>query len=413
MALIVPLGSKVQDLTPKPLPKEFEASVNGAAVTQTDKNLYLFTDDSRLCSLIGNGCFAMNDPGAVPYYEVTIKDFDPDRSTVAIGFGDKNFVDLPGCVKNSYGWHFKRGISKLFNSSVIELQGLTSRPWGNNPLSPGDTIGCGVMYDSFNSRYFVYTKNGQFVGFSGIRVHTGMDLYPAIGLTHRAIIEANFGEKPFLWDASIIKASATPGPDQLTPSGNGYMEELPDEILQLIINATVHGTRDISLRFSRLSKRFRNAANTNEVWKNLFLRRWPSQNPNLKLKSWRSLYRARVELKRQGRKLRPIENCEFQFQCPMVIERLAPLKVGPNEKGGEILSDGFPDFSAYQTINPFKEHKSFHCSKCEKDVYAVQTQDQLDQHVSLGHCVAVARKDESYLIGIIDPTDNYWDQDYY
>jgi hypothetical protein len=412
MALIVPRGSVVQDLTPKPHPKEFRASLNESAVSQTDKNVYLYSDESRICSLIGNGCFAMNDPGAVPYYEVKVLDFDTDRSTVAIGFGDKAFIDLPGCVKNSYGWHFKRGISKLFNSSVIELQGLTSKPWGNNPIVPGDTIGCGVMYDSYNSRYIIFTKNGNFVGFTNIRIHAGMDLYPAIGLTFRAIIEANFGEKPFLWDAAKIKASATPGPDQLTPSGNGYMEELPLELLQVIINASVHRAHDISLRFARISKKLRNAADTNEVWRTLFLKRWPNQNRNLKLKSWRSLYKARVELRRKGRQLRPIENCEFQFQCPMVIERLAPVRVGPNEKGGEILADGFPEFSAYHTLNPYKVHKSFHCSKCDKEVYTVQTEEQLEQHTSLGHCVAVAHKSESFLIGIIDPNDKFWDNDY-
>jgi hypothetical protein len=53
------------------------------------------------------------------------------------------------------------------------------------------------------------------------------------------------------------------------------------------------------------------------------------------------------------------ENCDFGYKCPLMISQL------------EYTSD---------TIR--------HCNKCEKDVFVVQSIEQLRQYVQLGRCVA-------------------------
>jgi hypothetical protein len=158
------------------------------------------------------------------------------------------------------------------------------------------------MYNSFNQRFIFFTRNGVMVGFTSIPVRPGMELYPAVSLVfkyfnylifnsypsvwkaffenqeltlpqrcffltrplYRGTLNANFGEKPFLWDISRIKASSKPGPEQLTPTGNGYLEEAPLEIIKLIINAFARHTRDIST-MTLISKNFNTALDANEA----------------------------------------------------------------------------------------------------------------------------------------------------
>jgi hypothetical protein len=82
----------------------------------------------RVCPLLGDGFFSMNDPGISPYYEITVRDFDPELSVVAIGFGDKTFDDLPGCHPYSYSFAAatKRPVdTRRINLSIRTLKGKT------------------------------------------------------------------------------------------------------------------------------------------------------------------------------------------------------------------------------------------------------------------------------------------------
>jgi len=70
----------------------------------------------------------------------------------------------------------------------------------------------------------------------------------------------------------------------------------------------------------------------------------------------------------------PIENCEFEFKCPYVSEELDTDLIAC----GEAL-----------------------CSRCEKTVYKVSDQQELEDHVSVGHCVAFVRHRKVVMKGIV------------
>lgn len=57
-----------------------------------------------------------------------------------------------------------------------------------------------------------------------------------------------------------------------------------------------------------------------------------------------------------------VENCAFNFKCPMLLENL------PQDPNNE---------------------KLHYCNKCEKNVYVVENVETLRQYVTLGRCVAM------------------------
>lgn len=114
---------------------------------------------------------------------------------------------LPGWEKNSYGYHADDGC--VFSSSA------TGQSYGPT-FTTGDVVGCGL---NLILRSIFFTKNGINLGTaisdlpvnnSLIWSHTynawfcvqgNLPLYPALGLqTPGEVVEANFGESPFLFD---------------------------------------------------------------------------------------------------------------------------------------------------------------------------------------------------------------------
>ena len=70
------------------------------------------------------------------------------------------------------------------------------------PFGPGDTIGCGLEY---NSRKIFFVKNGQFLGYAfdgkSVRKEDVEDgLWPTVGVDTECPIFMNFGERPFVFD---------------------------------------------------------------------------------------------------------------------------------------------------------------------------------------------------------------------
>jgi hypothetical protein len=329
--------------------------------------------DDKLTSILANHPFPMNLDKVIPYYEVKIKAMSGKNSVVAVGFSDDLLPrdNLPGWFQNSYGWHSDDG--GLFNPDAF---GKESMDWGKGTFGVGDTIGCGVMNDSFNARLIFYTRNGNFVGFTPFRAHTGANLYPAVGI-EGASISVNFGATPFEWDpTSAISQSRRP--QGITSDGRSTMDDVPHEILRIILFDTVEEPHDLTLRLSFVSKRFNEIANDNEIWKKMFLKTWADQNPNLKLKSWKNLYKARKELmKKSESAIHPIENCSFEFKCPIALENIEAAGDGVCFDYGQLPS-------------------TIHCSNCNQDVYTVTHKSQMDQYVSLGRCVSIYVERRNY-----------------
>jgi hypothetical protein len=93
-------------------------------------------------------------------------------ASVSVGFGDKMFPKqgyMPGgAIQNSFGYLSSKGC--LFARSTMTLQAET--------FGAGNTVGCGIMTDSFNQRRLFWTKDGKMVGMIDSRLADGMDFVP-------------------------------------------------------------------------------------------------------------------------------------------------------------------------------------------------------------------------------------------
>lgn len=233
----------------------------------------------------------------------------------------------------------------------------------------GDTIGCGLMIDSFNRRVLFYTLNGQFVGFFQPLFEVPMSalVVPCISSDAKAEITPSFISS-FKWNGSEYKFYKP-------PSDDAAINSLPNEILETIIRYSATFPAQAALNLTRVNRKWRTIADSNNVWRPLFLKRWDTQNPELKAKSWKKLYRNRQKLS-PGTSTGPtfasasspssppfIDNCAFDFGCPMKWESLTvDDKLGPNER---------------------------RCNHCKSSVYKVSTKAELMRHVALGRCVTL------------------------
>src|SRR5690349_10963922 len=66
----------------------------------------------------------------------------------------------------------------------------------------------------------------------------------------------------------------------------------------------------------------------------------------------------------------PIENCQFEFKCPMMWENLTHLQERIDRK------------TMTKTITKY-------CDQCKRKVFYCATQEELVSHAKQGHCVAI------------------------
>uniref|UniRef100_A0A914L630 B30.2/SPRY domain-containing protein n=1 Tax=Meloidogyne incognita TaxID=6306 RepID=A0A914L630_MELIC len=127
----------------------------------------------------------------VYYFEITVVSKGQD-GFMGIGLSEKNVSlnRLPGWDPISYGYHGDDG--NFFSSSG---KGVEYGP----TFTTGDVIGCGL---NFVTRQLFFTKNGQHLGVANaLSIPLNNDLFPTIGMqTADEMIDANFGQKPFLFD---------------------------------------------------------------------------------------------------------------------------------------------------------------------------------------------------------------------
>jgi hypothetical protein len=117
-------------------------------------------------------------------------------------------------MQNSFGWQSngKTGWNKTVDRLV-------------SSFGKGDTIGCGIAFNSYNQRKVFLTLNGKSLGFINKTVAKGTDCFPSLGFLGQNIkVRFNFGESDFSWDI------------QQWPRHQKrcYMDSLPTETIQLI-----------------------------------------------------------------------------------------------------------------------------------------------------------------------------------
>jgi hypothetical protein len=331
-----------------------------AKVLQIHQGRYTLNATASNCptkmSVITGKCWDLKEieqkPAPAAYFEVKFHSFD-ELKRVGIGIGNQIFVqhDLLGFQQNSFAWYNNNQI--CYNSPRNQEDTFTR-------FRPGDTVGAGILYDSFNTRLLYFTKNGKFVASYPAAIPKAMDCFP--GVTFSKNSDVSFSVNfigPFAFDTSTIL--------DYRHDKNCYIDQLPSEILAVILSQSIAGQLSSLKQQQSVCRSWSQLlANDNSVWSRIFLERWPHQNPNLKIKSWKKFYADRAKAVRGQAEYNtiPIENCVFQFQCPLVWSMLEPVS---------------------------NEATTRYCNKCEKQVYRVTTAEQLQSHVSQGHCVSFSK----------------------
>jgi hypothetical protein len=239
----------------------------------------------RAASMISKRCWDLTkiDEEAVPnaYFEVTVMQLEGQHMSVGVGNQIFTQNQLLGYQQNSFGF--------CNNGQVTQNVGTNIQHFP--PFGAGDTIGVGMLLDSFNMRRLFFTKNGEFLGCFNERVHVGMDCFPGVSITTTTCQSVKFSMNtagPFQFDTKSI-------PDY-RQSRQNLFEQLP---VELIVKCLSFTTPQQILKFTYISKHFGSVASENAIWKRLFLRKWPLQNSNLKLKSWMKLFKRRLETEKR------------------------------------------------------------------------------------------------------------------
>jgi hypothetical protein len=108
---------------------------------------------------------------------------------------------------------------------------------------------------------------------------------------------------------------------------------------------------------------------TNDMWKALTFITWPQFSPYNNIRNWLKLYKRRAAPKKLYA-YDLIEACpEMEFECPIVWE-------------------------SFQYID---EDEMF-CQQCRKPVYNVYTLEEIDQHASVGNCVAFRAANRRHIV---------------
>eukprot|EP01124_Arcella_intermedia_P002809 TRINITY_DN11525_c0_g1_i7.p1 TRINITY_DN11525_c0_g1~~TRINITY_DN11525_c0_g1_i7.p1 ORF type:complete len:386 (-),score=51.30 TRINITY_DN11525_c0_g1_i7:14-1171(-) len=297
-------------------------------------------------NVIADHPFRLSTMQTLPiYFEITILALDKGAHC-RVGVAQSTFQNasnLPGLLRNSYGygsdghsycWWFDKGRGSSYAS----------------PFGVGDTIGCGICYDSYHQRKLFFTLNGKFKGFL-YTIHSGMDPIAVVGVDGSATIRGNFGKTVYQWNVeeiySFVRESGT------------YL--LPHDVLDLMFNFIVQSPFQVLKQLALVSKSWNCVAQYNSLWKKLFYIKWPYQNPNIRFKSWRSQYKKRYLSMRavEPALTHPIENCELEFECPILLEALEKISMD-----------------------------LYHCKKCGKNVKHVYDATQLHNNILIGNCVS-------------------------
>jgi hypothetical protein len=316
------------------------------------------------------------------------------RSSASIGFvgdrGPKHGWFLPGKGPDSIGYRNNgtaqtiRSLKPFLTGMVVQNRlsgkidvqdetGPAPMEYGKEPIqhklsktySQGDVVGMGAGFNSYNQLVAFATLNGEFVGLlDGLgAIPDGMLLHPCVGfqISSEETIKMRFNFKgPFKSSKSI--------PDSLMHIKTmNYFDKIPKEIAESIVAYAADRKPFAAFTLPVVCKAWKDHAESNLIWKPLYLRFYRRQNKNLAIKNWKQFYRRRVEAVRlnQGGLNPPIEieNCGEEGQCPTVVDNL------PNGSG---------------------KHRQ--CDKCNRTVYIAMKEHEFNDHMQKGDCVGTPIK---------------------
>jgi hypothetical protein len=221
------------------------------------------------------------------------------------------------------------------------------------PICPGDTVGMGMLLDSYNQTRLFLTHNGV-VHKSTLLLTKDKKYSPGVCFTKNSAVRFKFQARgPFVFDLSRI-------PNHRNVRLN-YLEQVPREIPLLLLSWLVDKPVDV-IRLRQVCKTWLKYSNDNFIWKAMFLKRWPGQNPNLPVASWKRFYRARLDQSQSSSNnfLHPIENCAKHDDCPLFWQNL-PQGQTKNER---------------------------YCNKCDRTVYSVHKR-QFEEYKADGRRVCL------------------------
>jgi hypothetical protein len=209
-----------------------------------------------------------------------------------------------------------------------------------------------------------------------------MHLYPCVGTENSTALTLNFHfSGPFKAAHAI--------PERVTAiDTTSYMASLPTELVEQIVVYSAHSKTISALTLTRVCKLWKDKADSNDVWKHLYINSYPNQNKKLNIKNWKQFFRRRalavkarnleIDKSRSWGASTEIENCTMEFECPLIWEKLPP---------------------ASKTRQPHPDDETRrHCDRCNQTVYFVDNLAALAQHAELGHCVAYSNRPKAPLM---------------
>jgi hypothetical protein len=104
----------------------------------------------------------------------------------------------------------------------------------------------------------------------------------------------------------------------LSMASNGFLE-VPRVINLRQVGGSVRRALQAAAPLIMTSRRMlRLVTQANDVWREIFVARWPKQNAHLKVKSWYRMFQRRWAADKDDHKERVwVENCAMVFECPL------------------------------------------------------------------------------------------------
>jgi hypothetical protein len=171
---------------------------------------------------------------------------------------------------------------------------------------------------------------------------------------------------PFTYHDSTITQDDNPLPIDLLLNIFSYLDNPIEYVLKCSSVCNLWHT----LVIPSLPKESHEYSMSQQIWRTFTLNQWPSFFRKTKVSNWYILFKKRyIKVEQPNKhlhffdeKYHPIENCDYmEFKCPIALEDELMVRI---------------------------DHSTSYCNKCHKNVYHVNTMDQLYEHGNRGNCVA-------------------------